>query len=84
MLFTMLQVSHPLIDDYNQGYPMIQEFLHSFLSIPRNQLQKLLTERLIRTTQMIKERRKIIEEPVSLIILQYLEILLKMRKAPNN
>jgi len=78
----ILEVGYLPTDESRDGYCLIQEFLQSFLSTSKQQIQKLLTDQL---KQLLtnKERKDLFEYTPTVTMYQYLEILSGMRKQPS-
>jgi hypothetical protein len=70
------------MDDIRDGYCLIQEFLQSFLSMSKQAVQKLITDQLNHLLRSLKEKKDAEYTP-SITLLQYLDILINMRKQPN-
>ena len=70
------------MDETRDGYCLIQEFLQSYLGMPKQAIQKLITEQLSHWFRLIRERKDSEYNP-SITLLQYLDILINMRKQPN-
>lgn len=70
------------MDDTREGYCLIQEFLQSFLNMSKQMVQKQLTDQLNLWLRSIKDKKDAEYTP-SITLLQYLDILLNMRKQPN-
>lgn len=70
------------MDETRDGYCLIQEFLQSFLNMSKQMIQKLITEQLSHWIRSIKEKKDSEYTP-SVTLLQYLDVLVNMRKQPN-
>ena len=70
------------MDEPRDGYCLIQEFLQSFLNMPKLMIQRLITEQLSNWIRQIKEKKDSEYTP-SITLLQYLDILITMRNQPN-
>jgi hypothetical protein len=71
------------MDETRDGYCLIQEFLQSFLNMPKQMIQKLITEQLSLWIRSIKDKKDSEYTP-SITLLQYLDILTNMRKQAND
>jgi hypothetical protein len=71
------------MDETRDGYCLIQEFLQSFLNMPKQVIQKLITEQLSLWIRSIKDKKDSEYTP-SITLLQYLDILTNMRKQAND
>ena len=76
------QIAYVPMDEPRDGYCLIQEFLQSFLNMPKLMIQRLITEQLSNWIRQIKEKKDSEYTP-SITLLQYLEILITMRNQPN-
>lgn len=70
------------MDETRDGYCLIQEFLQSFLNMTKQAIQKSITEHLSNWIRSLKDKKDTEYTP-SITLLQYLDILLVMRKQPN-
>ena len=70
------------MDEIRDGYCLIQEFLQSFLGVPKQGVQGMITGHLRNLLQTLKDKKDSEYTP-SITLLQYLEILTNMRKQPN-
>ena len=70
------------MDEIREGYCLIQEFLQSFLSVPKQTVQTLITAQLSSILRGLKDKKDSEYTP-SITLLQYLEILINMRNKPN-
>ncbi len=70
------------MDETRDGYCLIQEFLQSFLNMSKQTIQKLITDQLSHLLRSLKDKKDSEYTP-SITLLQYLDILLNMRKQPN-
>lgn len=70
------------MDETRDGYCLIQEFLQSFLNMPKQGVQKQITEQLSILLRSLKDKKDSEYTP-SITLLQYLEILINMRNKPN-
>jgi hypothetical protein len=70
------------MDETRDGYCLIQEFLQSFLGMPKQNIQRLITEQLSNWIRSLKDKKDSEYTP-SITLLQYLDIFLVMKKQPN-
>lgn len=70
------------MDEIREGYCLIQEFLQSFLGVPKQTVQTLITVQLSSILRGLKDKKDSEYTP-SITLLQYLEILINMRNKPN-
>jgi hypothetical protein len=70
------------MDETRDGYCLIQEFLQSFLNMPKQAIQRLITDQLSNLLRSLKDKKDSEYTP-SITLLQYLDILINMRKQPN-
>ncbi|CAF0751519.1 unnamed protein product [Adineta steineri] len=78
----VLEVAYVPMDETRDGYCLIQEFLQSFLNMPKQMIQKLITEQLSHWIRSLKDKKDAEYTP-SITLLQYMDILIHMRKQPN-
>ena len=82
LCFASFQIAYVSMDETRDGYCLIQEFLQSFLNMSKQMIQKLITDQLSHWIRLIKEKKDSEYTP-SITLLQYLDILINMRKQPN-
>ena len=70
------------MDEIREGYCLIQEFLQSFLGVPKQGVQAMIPNYLTNLLRTLKDKKDSEYTP-SITLLQYLEILTNMRKQPN-
>lgn len=77
----ILEVAYVPTDIIRDGYCLVQEFLQSFLGLSKQNIQKLLTEKLNHLLRPHKDKDS--EFVPSMTLLQYLDILTNMKIQPN-
>ena len=70
------------MDESVSGYCLFQEFLQSFLGLTKQTVQRSITEHLNQWIRLAKDKKDCEYTP-SITLLQYHDILLAMRKQPN-